>query len=297
MSEDFFRKIINDATDFGYDTFGLTPLTGEVLTDKTFVKKLLFMENHPKVKEYSFCTNFTLADKDIIDFLTTTKKLNTLFISIYGHSKDTFVSFSGSKEEFFRQLLKNLKYLLKKSGDKKFKIDLGIRTEADFDLEQCSNELCQTIKTMRDKYHAIININKTFNNWGGHITNDDIKDLNITINKPLSVYKKGPCSLIFYKNIVLADGRINACACRDVDATMVIGDLKTQSFGEIYSLDNDLYMDLIGKQQKNIFNPVCESCDFYRSILKYHRVYKNHSKRPITFKKFLRTLSTDHSIF
>ena len=40
MSNEKFFKIINDATEFGYDTFGLTPITGEVFVDKKFIEKL-----------------------------------------------------------------------------------------------------------------------------------------------------------------------------------------------------------------------------------------------------------------
>ena len=79
MSNEKFFKIINDATEFGYDTFGLTPITGEVFIDKKFIEKLEFLENHPKVKNYSFFTNFTLANEEIIDFLINAKKLNELY--------------------------------------------------------------------------------------------------------------------------------------------------------------------------------------------------------------------------
>ena len=58
MPNEKFFEIINNATELGYDTFGLTPIVGEVFVDKNFLKKLNFLENHKKVKNYHFFTNF-----------------------------------------------------------------------------------------------------------------------------------------------------------------------------------------------------------------------------------------------
>jgi len=287
MTNEMFFNIVNNATKFGYDTFGLTPITGEVFVDNDFIKKIEFLENHPKIKSYSFFTNFTLANEKIINFLIHTKKLNELYISLYGHNYDSFSKFTGGNKKTYQNILSNLKYLYDRSMDKNFNLSFGLRTYISFEsLKNCSSDLCQIIKAFLRDSNSKITINKTYYNWGGYITQEDVKDLNIIINDPSSFYKYGACSLIFYKNQVMADGRVNACACRDVNATLKIGDLKKQSFEEIYSSQNIDYINIIKSQQKGNFNTVCNSCDFYRSIYKNYTIYKKYKKKPISLKDF-----------
>ena len=89
----------------------------------------------------------------------------------------------------------------------------------------------------------------------------------------------------------MVDGTVNACACRDVNATLKIGDLKSQEFEEIYSINNMNYIDIIESQQKGNFNLICKNCDFYRSIYKDYLIYHKYKKAPFTIKKFYRYLS------
>ena len=98
--------------------------------------------------------------------------------------------------------------------------------------------------------------------------------------------------MLFYKNQVLVDGRINACACRDVNVTLNIGNLNTQSFKEIYSLLNKDYINIIEGQQKGNYSLICKNCDFYRSIYKNYEVYHKYKKKPISLKKFYRYLTS-----
>ncbi|MBD3343234.1 MAG: hypothetical protein GF353_29325, partial [Candidatus Lokiarchaeota archaeon] len=249
--------------------------------------------DHPKVKNYSFFTNFTLANKEIIDQILNTKKLHEFFISIYGHDEEAFIKFTQSNSKTYQRLISNLEYLLKKVENIKihFQLSFGLRTYQSFDsLKACSSELCQLIKKLAIKTSKHIIINKKYYNWGGYISEEDVKGLDIYIKKAADYYKKGACSLIFYKNQVMADGRINACACRDVDATLAIGDINNQSFKEIYSVENKIYMNIIRNQQLGKFNLVCESCDFYRSIYKNYDVYDKYKKESLTLKKFLQSI-------
>ena len=293
MRNDLFFNIINKATDFGFDYIGLTPVTGEVFVDKNFIEKLEFLENHQKIKKYFFFTNFTLVNQEIIDWLINAEKLNKLFISLYGHDKETFLKITGSNETVYDKLISNLNYLLKRVKDIKFKLEFGLRTIRSFEsLEKCESNLCQILNSIQKISKKKIMISKSFNTWGGYITQEDVEDLDMIINDASYVYKRGACSLIIYKNEVLADGRVNACACRDVNAIMCIGDLKTQSFKDIYSINNKKLINLIKNQQKNIYSQVCKECDFYRSIYKDYDVYKDQEKKQISLKNFYKYLST-----
>ena len=291
MSNEVFYNIINQATNFGYDTFGLTPIVGEVFVDENFMDKIEFLENHPKVKKYSFFTNFTLANEQIIDELIKTKKIEELYISLYGHDLSSFIIITKGNKRTYEKLISNLKYLYKKSVNLNFKLSFGLRTDRSFNsLEECESDLCKVLRSLLHKTKRHIQILKSFNTWGGLITQEDVKGIDMIINDPSDFYKNGACSLIFYKNQVMVNGIINACACRDINATLKIGDLNTQSFEEIYSIKNIDYIKLIKNQQNNNFNSICTYCDFYRSIYKNYDVYQKYKKKSISLKNFFQYL-------
>ena len=89
---------------------------------------------------------------------------------------------------------------------------------------------------------------------------------------------------------VMATGIVNACACRDVDATLRIGDLKEQPLKEILSSRNPTYTGLIREQQEGRFRPICRSCDYYKSIYRQRSLNRKLGRQTLTLKEFLTTL-------
>ena len=87
----------------------------------------------------------------------------------------------------------------------------------------------------------------------------------------------------------MATGIVNGCACRDVDVTLRIGDLNETPLAEILSLENEAYMELIEEQQAGNFRPICESCDFYKSIYHMRSTYRKQDTELQTLKEFMQT--------
>ena len=50
-------------------------------------------------------------------------------------------------------------------------------------------------------------------------------------------YKRGACELLFTKPVVLANGDVNACACRDVEAELVVGNVNETPLAEVWAGD------------------------------------------------------------
>ena len=65
--------------------------------------------------------------------------------------------------------------------------------------------------------------------------------------------KIGSCSLIYSRLIIGANGLVNACACRDANYSLRLGNIKTEKIKDIISLKNKKYKDLIDRQEKNDF--------------------------------------------
>jgi len=290
MPGNLFEDIVDKATEFGFTDFGLTPITGDIFTDKLIAEKLLFLENHPKVKSYSFYTNFVLVDREKIDFLLSLRKLTQMSISLYGHDLISFKALTGGSENQHRKLLTNLSYLSENYKEENFDLQVALRSTLDFD----GSNFCTSVqKVMRTFGNSIDFVHTpTYDTWGGMVTPEDVAGINIELRyKP--VKKIGACALIFYKNQVHSDGKVNACACRDVLRSMEIGDLNSQTFSEIYSMDNQKLVKLIEDQQQGKFSEICDNCDFYRSIYYNYDVYNQRQYTLTDFQSYQQVLKAN----
>ena len=262
-----FESVVEQATAMGYREFGLTPTTGDVFFDREFLRKLEYLEANVHVDQYHFYTNFVLPDVPLIEQVTRLRKLSCLTISIYGHDLPTFVKFAGSNEASYRRLVRNLEALSKTAPG------VGVmvlwRTEEGFSgWRTHESDLCKAVLAVERVHQPLVEFNQWFDNWGGLVSDADVADLGISLTAEREVPKNGACSLIFGKNQIMADGTVNACACRDANATLAQGHVDTTPLAQLLSTDNPAFAALIERQQQGRFDPVCASCTFYRSIYK-----------------------------
>ena len=267
MPNAMFFDCVEQALALGMDRFELTPCTGDVFMDRRFFEKLAFLDAHPRVRGYEFFTNFTILRARDVERILKLAKLEQLTISIYGHDLASFVAIAVSTEKIYRRLIANLEALLKLLPQRRFGLNIGLRSNRHVPRRNASDLL----RLLHRYERAGIKVKpaRVYNNWGGYISQKDVEGLDIDITGADTVYKSGACSLLLTTVQVTATGVVNGCACRDVDATLRIGDIRQQPLREILSADNPSYMQLIDEQQRGEFRPICRTCDFYKSI--YHR--------------------------
>lgn len=288
MSDALFHTCVEQAVDMGYSRFQMTPLTGDVFMDPKLLERLEYLDSHPQVESYEFFTNFTIPDAEKIERLFGLKKLRQLVVSIYGHDQESFVAIAQSEPKVYHRLLANLDSLYDRLDRRSFHLELGLRSVQKIPTGSAS-ELLQRIDRFR-RAEIRVSVSRLYNNWGGLVSNADVEGLDIDITSADAVYKKGVCTLMFTDLQVMATGIVNACACRDVDATLRIGDLKEQPLKEILSPNNATYMGLIREQQEGRFRPVCRSCDYYKSIYRHRSLNKKLGRQTLTLEEFLSTL-------
>jgi len=267
MDFGLFKNITNQCLQLGYKNFGITPVTGDVYMDKNINDKLDYLETLKKLEGYYFYTNFIAITEKKIDKLLEYRKLTDLGLSIYGHDEESFINFSKGTKNSYRILIKNLNYLNDKLKRKEynFKIELTQRTSRNFDLDNSTSELSIILKKLILQKNIVYEYNYRFTNWGGLVEEKHISNLNIKFQTKFTK-KKGSCSLIYSRLSIGANGIVNACACRDANFTLQIGDIKKSDLKNIISYKNPKYKELINNQEKNNFSEVCSKCDFYRSV-------------------------------
>ena len=278
MSNERFFALVDQATQMGYTQIGLTPMTGDVYTDPDFVSKLSFLEEHPAVEAYYFYTNLTLPTHDRLrESLTDCDKLvrgeRSLYVSVYGHDEDSFSEITGRGEREYRRLVSNLNFLSEFVDDPE-KVEVGFRTYDDTDPIEIiddrsadGSEVLEAVRDLRDDVGVqVTNHTGVYNNWGGTVSDEDVEDIDMEVSEA-KLDKDGPCQLIFNKNIILPDGKVNACACRDVEATLCLGDTNENTLDEILSPSaNETYRRLITRHDSGDFPEICRTCDMYQSI-------------------------------
>ncbi|QCC51313.1 radical SAM/SPASM domain-containing protein [Halapricum salinum] len=191
---------------------------------------------------------------------------------MYGHDKDSFTEITGGQARHYDRLTSNLAFLADFLDDPN-KIEIGFRTFDNAnpldnidDLSGELNRLLDPIRQLHDSGVTVSNFEGEYNNWGGVISEHDLSGLDMEL-ADAKTDKDGPCQLIFNKNIILPDGEVNACACRDVDATLSLGHLDDDSLADVLSpTDNTAYDELITRQNEGDFPAVCETCDYYQSV-------------------------------
>jgi MoaA/NifB/PqqE/SkfB family radical SAM enzyme len=268
MSNDVFFDCVNQAIDLGFDRFHLTPCTGDVFMDRHAFEKFAYLDGHPKVRGYHFFSNLTIPTHDQLMRLMGLKKLERLTISVYGHDEASFVAITKASPKIYQRLIANLDTVLAHLDEWPFKVSIGFRSTFDVPTRD-SSELLALLRKFREAGVRVHASHGVYNNWGGYITQADVAGLDMHITAATEVYKSGACAKLFDAVQVMATGVVNACSCRDVDATLKIGDIQSMPLAKIISAKNAEYVRIIDEQQAGKFRPVCASCDYYRSI--YHQ--------------------------
>lgn len=279
MPMEQYVDLLEQSLDLGYQDIGLTPMTGEIFMDKNIIDKMDVLEQHPRVRSFWFYTNFVLADEEKIDRLSRMTKLGPEFyISLYGHDLETFMKVSNRPEKQYWRLIDNLNHLADAASRFPCIIDVGIRTSASFawtpepgNTDE-ANPLLRAVNRLMQNPNCRFSGNVVrYDSWGGWVTQEDVKGLDMTVvdASGAKTPKVGACALIFDRPIVFADGRVNACHCRGMDSSLVIGDTNDTPLSEIFSLNNTRFMDLIDRQQKGDFPTACHDCSMYRSIYRH----------------------------
>ena len=288
MSLKDFKLSVNEIIKNGGKNIALTPLTGDIFSDRTGIKnKINFLEKHQDLTSYTFTTNASLLDEEKIDFLKKTKKLNNLKISIYGHDQDSFEKITQTK--LYKKMFNNLLHIKKNIDDLNFRMEFGIRSYMDFNLSKSNTDLINLIRSIQKMKNVFVNFHRHYTNWGGYVTEEDLKGLPIILKDDKKGYKSGPCARLF-NYMILSNCDVILCACRDAMREMVVGNLKENSLSEIISPKNPKYQKWIDDQENDKFLGPCKDCDMYRPVyaLPHYELGKRKIRDYVNYDRFFK---------
>ena len=131
----------------------------------------------------------------------------------------------------------------------------------------CTGELWERIDGYRRRGLVEIASMPDYDSWAGMIKPEELTKVGLRPRR--MPYKKGACELLFTKPVVLANGDVNACACRDVEAELVVGNINTQPLSEIWA--GPKIDAIIAAHERGEYPDVCRRCTYFVSVYNSRR--------------------------
>lgn len=260
MSNEQFERCIAWYSDYGGGELSFTPIVGDPLVDKNLIDKIRTARKMEKIKYIYIYTNLIgLGNFNTKDFLLS--GINKMDISTCIGSREMYRRIFGVDK--YDVVMSNLKSLLeenRKLGNK-VKIDISLRCEKPYALVRSSSDYKEIVK-LYGRHPGILD--NEYDNWTGVI---DTKDL-----PKGQLFKKikkmpEPCSLFYKGLIVLANGDVGACWCRDFETQLVVGNINNGSLSDVWN--GKKLKELRENWKRGVIPDICTRCLQYTPLSEF----------------------------
>jgi len=247
-----FKQVIDDYVALGGGMIELTPVVGDALVDKGLEEKVRYARSQPAIGKISFITNGILLHPPRFEALVEAG-VTHIAISISGLNREEYERVYRVKT--YQTVIDNLVAIAGSPNFRRVEFALGIRSDT-LRAWRHSPDLA------RLQALGYTNFGNTalLDNWSGRISTAALPG-SMMVRPPRQ--KTKPCCILYESTTVLADGRMTACGCRDLDGTseLALGSIATQSLDAAWK---DGRMEGL-RQRFRDGNPpdVCRDCRHY----------------------------------
>ena len=258
MSMEDFERVVDEYLAMGGRSVSLTPIVGDPFVDKHLFERLDHLVGLEGVRQISFYTNAILMDREKCERLMAYAGKLHVHVSWGGFDRETWNRIMGVArfEKARDALLDFLEVKAATGADVPFTLALRCPDSA------CSGPLWERLKAYEREGLVEIAGMPDYDSWAGAIAPEALREVGLSPRK--MPYKRGACELLFTKPVVLANGDVNACACRDVEAELTVGNVNETPLAEIWAgpgID-----EIIERQERGDFPDVCRRCTYFVSV-------------------------------
>ena len=258
MDMDLFQRVLDQYEAMGGRHVSLTPIVGDPFVDRLLFERLDVLAARLSIQSFYFFTNAILMTPETVERLLSYGSRLRICVSMGGFDRETYDRLMGVDR--FAKVWGHLREYVERSrayADRP-RLEIHLRcAETD-----CRGEAWLELKGWEKEGLAQIFAIETYDSWAGKIDAHDLEKHGLRATR--QVHRRGACELLYMKPVVLADGRVNACACRDVEAELIVGDLEQNSLGEIF--DGEPLQDLRRRHEAGDYPEVCRRCTYYVSV-------------------------------
>lgn len=258
MPLDLFRKAVDQHLSLGMSEVDLTPIVGDPFVDKYLFERLDDLASRPELSRFHFYTNAILLKPEQVPRLLSYGERFWIFCSFGGFDRETYHRIMGVDK--FDEAVANIRLLIDKKAETLSTIRVSVNLRVPPGSE--NGEFWDYLR--RRQADGVITLGRVddFDNWGGLISEEVLRQAGLTPKPPPR--HRGTCRRLLTGPVVLADGRVNACCCRDVEATLIIGDLKSESLEQV--LSGSKLKELIARHETGDFPEICRRCTKYQPV-------------------------------
>ena len=259
MSLDTFKQFLDKYVVYGGGELKFTPIVGDPLLDRGLTEKIEYARQFPEITLiYTYTNGIAFNKLDLDRFLKS--GIDTVQISTCIGSQAMFERLYGVKK--YSVTIENIVQLLELNASLGSKVDIRISIRADKPYEAVWNSTdYQRLAALYGRSIPILN--DAYDSWSGLIKKDEIP-IGQKWRRIPRTKKSEPCSLLYKGLTILADGRVNACWARDMEASLIVGDIHSQALEDIWK-GSDLRA-LREKWKKGELPEVCRKCNQYTSL-------------------------------
>ncbi len=258
MSMTRFADVVDQYVALGGSHVSLTPIVGDPFVDPHLFERLDHLARRAEIRGFYFFTNAILMIRRQSRRLMGYGERLKVCVSMGGFDRGTYARLMGVDR--FDKVWQNLEDFVAVAEE------TGSRTALEIHLRCAPRDLWgpawQRVQTWQRQRRLRLAAIYDYDSWAGKIPAQELEAHGL---RPSGMpHKRGACELLYMKPVVLADGRVNACACRDVEAELVVGDLERQSLEEVLA-GPDLAR-LRKRHRRGDFPEVCRRCTYYVSV-------------------------------
>ena len=264
MPMKLFKDIVDQYVEMGGQAIGFTPIVGDPMVDKFLMNRLEYVDAIDQISNVGFYTNGIALKPEkaeqLVEFKDTTINMS---VSFGGHDRATFQKMMGvDRFHLVQKHVLHLLDVLERKGHDRLIVKIDFRCPDANSPDPFGRRVRECIKKGLVQMDSL---EGNFDTFGGYVSQDDLDRVGLGLQMDYGYPKFGPCEIPFTKPLVLADGRLNACAERDLETTLVVGDLKRERLKDLlYGVRMREFVMQFYKP--NSLPDICKKCTVYQSI-------------------------------
>jgi radical SAM protein with 4Fe4S-binding SPASM domain len=257
LAMNLFKKTIDEFDAFGGGGIGFTPVSGEALIDPNFIERIKYARSKKNISRIGFFTNGILINqigaRSII-----TSGVDEITVSIPGFDAQTYLRIF--RTDGWADMYQGLVNLLQENElcNHRVKISIGLRSDIPL------GRLLKAPAYKRiSKFKFDLQYNFHYDSWSGRIKQEKLSKAMHLRKTPKKVE---PCSLLFTSPMILSNGDMTLCGCRDLngDSELILGNIKDKSILEMWH-DRRVKSIRNGFYSRN-YPKICQDCSFYNDL-------------------------------
>jgi radical SAM protein with 4Fe4S-binding SPASM domain len=258
MPMELFERVVDEYVAMGGTQVSLTPIVGDPFVDTRVFERLDVLARRAEISSFHFFTNAILMTPAKSRRLLAYGPRLRICISMGGFDRKTWARLMGVDR--FDRVWEHLRVLVEAMAlvEAPPRLEVHVRCSP----QDCRGAAWDELSTWRSRGRVTVGVIDTYDGWAGKI--DDTTLLENGLRPTPPPHRRGACELLYLKPVVLADGRVNACACRDVEAELVVGDVREQGLSEIFA--GKALVELRARHERGDFPEVCRRCTYYVSV-------------------------------